>query len=1085
MTSHGLIRTLLSLRRSAALFLAVALTLVAFATATAGTTGVISGRATNGVDGKPLPGVAVTASSPSGRYTARTDAMGFYSFAGVTPDTYIVSFEFAGFDSYSQSGVTVFADQVAAVNATLQKNLRTIGRVVTRTSRGAFQPSQTQDTYSVTSGQISTIQGKSEATDEKTLLSRLPGASLDINGLPVLRGGRVDEQGFQYDGIEQTNAFNGVSINNYRLNASVGQLQLTPGPGDAASGNAGTGVINTVAKRGTYPAFSSLDLETLLAPYGHQFSAEYGFATRDGRFSNYVTFLGSREGIQYGPTATPAGQIGTVTYYQPSFSIANDFVDNFIYRFGQKNKQSLQLLYQNQQYDQTGTYGGTNLPYATADPYTQFLVGATLGLTTPQFQHLVQLYPGQQYADQYLGQRGAANANYTPSYTAKLEYANNVDASTYFSARIYETKGVTITDQPYNQARFATLETLRGSGGKRDGASLDATKQVGGKHLFQAGVKYETNVPDKTFIDPLDGLYSFAGVAGPNSSALYTFINPRNPNPDLAACPIDPPSLAGTGKSYCGYLTSYLGADPGSVPPINEKSHAVLQEYAAYITDTYSPTDRLKINAGLRLDGANYQLPSTAGCDSLTADTCQYAQTGSANGHPFVTLTNSETRPLIPQPRLAVAYRLSPTDAIRASYGRSVEFAPIELVDQRDDQTLYSRFANIPSYDPLGALSAGVAPGVPFPARTCGITIDRLCENFADQLHWTNVQVASGVGITPVKPETFTNFDFSYSHLFPQGIGLRVTPFYRRGYDALAAVAQPRLNPLTGQPFINPATGAPQYGSAIETNLGVDRTTGIELALTKESPYGLSGQISATYVNEFSNVVPTTPSEDFQPNIPTASLALGNLYRVGFVSPLSATMALSYRTHSGFRINPIVTFNDGYPIGVGSLVAAQLGSTFVNLPNTNATGDSSVRGVNGSPGYVDPQNPGTLVKPNINATRGLAETASPGGLLSKPSANVDVSFEYSPDKGKSTFGVLLTNLIGQTATSASYFLNDRYQPVATGISGPQTGYSAFAAAYPNHGISTQYVLGQYGTQPYLILNDHPPTTVRFYYQLKL
>ncbi|HEV3088959.1 MAG TPA: TonB-dependent receptor [Candidatus Elarobacter sp.] len=1051
--------------------------------AAAGTTGVINGRATGAHDGKPVANASVTAASPSARYTGQTDASGFFAFTGVTPDTYTVSFAKPGFEPFAESGVTVAADQVAVVNVPLTASLKTIGSTVARANRGAYQPAQTQDTYTVTTTQLQTIQGKSGVTDEKSLLARMPGASLDVKGLPVLRGGRVDEEGYAFEGIEQTNAFNGLSQNVYRINSAVGQLQLTPGPGDASSGNTGTGVINLVAKRGTYPAFSSFDVEALAQPFGNQYSAEYGFATKDGRFSNYVMYLGARGGAQYGPFGTPAAQIGTTVFYSPARTFASDFVENFVYKFGRDNRQSLQVLYQNQQYDTTGTYGGTVLPYATSDPYVNFLTGAFLGLSPQQLRQLSTLYPLQQSASSTLGTRGAV-ATFTPSYTAKLQYTNSLNPSTFLSAKIYETYGVTTSDAPYREARLSTLGVYGAEGGRRDGVALDLSKQLGSKHLLQAGTKYEVNVPTLQFVDPQDALYAFGGIANANSSALYAFINPNDPNPALANCPIDPPSLAGTGRSYCGYLTAFLGANPGQVPPIQQGSHAIRQDYAAYVSDTFAPNDRLKIALGLRLDGAHYQLPSTAGCDSLAADTCQYAQTGSVNGHPVVDVPNSARNPLIPQPRLAAAYRFSGNDAVRASYGRSVEFVPIKLVDQADTPAYYARYANIPSYDAFGAMAAGVPPGQPFPARTCGITADRLCTSFADQLHWTDQMVASGIPIVPAKPETFTNYDFSYQHLFPHNVGLRVTPFYRRGYDAIALVAQVRLNPVTGQPFTNPATGAPQYGVTATTNLGRDSTTGIELALSRETQFGLSAQISATYINEFSNVVPTSPGEDFEPQIPVPSIVLGNMYRVGFISPFTATAALSYRTRSGWRVNPVLTYTRGFPLGVGNLVAGQVNGVFTNLPNTNATGNFSVRGVGGSPAYVDPQNPGTLYKPNVDATRGLPEGASPGGFLSSPSVNADLSVEYSPRPGKSTFGVIVTNLLSRTANSASYFLNDRYQPVATGISGPQTGYSAFPVTFPNHGVG-QYTLVEHGNQPYLVLNNQPPAAVRFYYQVKM
>jgi hypothetical protein len=237
--------------RVVAFLLAFGVGVVPMAAAEAGTTGVINGRATDAHGGKPIAAATVSAASPSARYSGQTDTNGFFVFTGVTPDTYTVSFAKSGFEEFTESGVTVFADQVAVVNVPLVATLKTIGTTVSRSNRGSYQPSQPQDTYTVTGSDMQTIQGKSGITDEKSLLSRLPGASLDVNGLPVLRGGRVNEEGYAFEGIEQTNAFNGLSQNVYRLNPAVGQLQLTPGPGDASSGNAGTGVINLVVKRGT------------------------------------------------------------------------------------------------------------------------------------------------------------------------------------------------------------------------------------------------------------------------------------------------------------------------------------------------------------------------------------------------------------------------------------------------------------------------------------------------------------------------------------------------------------------------------------------------------------------------------------------------------------------------------------------------------------------------------------------------------------------------------------------------------------------------------------------------------------------
>lgn len=798
-----------------------------------------------------------------------------------------------------------------------------------------------------------------------------------------------------------------------------------------------------------------------------------------------MSYLGYRRGAAYGQRGSSAVDLSTPTFYNSDFAVSNDIVDNLIYTFGKRNNQSLQFFIQNQQVNLLGTYGGgSTVPYVTADPYTTATVGALTGLTQAQFQSLTELSPGQTYANQYLGNRGGYST-YSPNSTIKLQYSNNLHSSTFLTLKAYNVNAVETIDSPYNQALgpLAGLDHRALEGGVRDGVAFDITKQFGTKHLVHAGTKYEFAHPVFDYDDPLDAIYLFGGVAGDGAGELYDFINPRNQNQMVSHCPIDPPTVTNPSQSYCGYLTRYLGANPGTVPKLNQSTRDNRQDYATYVSDTISPNNRLKIDAGLRLDGSHFQFPSTAGCNSAVLDTCLYLPTGYVNGVPRTTIPNDAQNPLIVEPRLAVPWQLSRNDAVRASYGRSVELPALTNVDAAANPGFYSRFAGIPSYDVFGAIAAGRPPGAPFPAKSCGVTADRLCTSYADQLYWED-QSLFGVPTQPVKPETFNNFDFSYSHQFPRNVGLKITPFYRRGYDPISLASPVRINPATGQPLINPANGTPVFGAPVSTNAGVDRTTGVEFELTKESTFGLSGQVTATYINEFSSVVPTSQSEDLAPNIPPASLALGNEYRVGFISPFVASAALSYRTHFGLRVNPIVTYNRGYPIGAGGLVATSANGQFVNVVNTNVTGVSSVNGVAGSPNYVDPGNPGTVFAPNIIASRGTAEKSSPGGILSAPTLNTDLSIEYHPMRSHATIGILITNLFNQLVNNRGYILNDRYQPVATGVAGPLTGFSQFPIQYPGLGVG-QYNASQFGLDPYRIYSNNQPLTLRFYYQLAL
>jgi len=1072
--------------------LAFALFFNPLGTLAAGTTGTISGTVTNATTTAPVPGVHVTAVSLTGRYETTTDAKGFFSITGVISDTYTVSFELTGFQSYSTTGVNVFADTAANVSVAMQKSLSTIGHVVARSPGGAYQPTQTQDTYTVTSQQITTQLGKSDQVSETSLLVSLPGASLDSSGYPVLRGGRENEEGFQFEGIDYTDAFTSQFINSLAIDPSIGQLQLIPGAGDASNGNSGTGVINLISKRGTSPPFGSIDVEALAQPYGHKLALEYGFATPNGRFSNYVSFLGNYQGFQDGARGSQAIHLGTGAFYGTELEVGADIVDNMVYKFGRNNSQSLQFFYQNQRNEFYGNYGGfSQLSYPQGDPFLNHYIPIYTGVNSAQLCQYLQLLPyqpaplpnpaGSSIACSSPLDKGPINYH-QPNDTMKFQYSNNLDASTYLSAKVYRTNAVVTFDFPFDEPSIFPFQSFfLKQGGQRTGGTLDLQKQFNSQNLVQVGAKFDYLHPTYDQVDPLDGLFAISTFSQQYEAA--DFINPSDP-----ACPLGP--------GGCGYLwqnfpggPQWAATGPGPWARNNEASVTNRQDWSAYLLDNFSPNDRLKINAGIRFDGTHYRLPALTGCqptsylqyrgDPTTStpgigNYCNYAPSRfitDANGtYPYTDpLPNEEVTPIVFEPRLAFTYQVTRNDDIRASFGRSVEFPSLGDVDLQDPVGVFSAFMNVPSFNIFTGL----------PATSCGVLGNVTCANYAYQLKWDNQNYLAGVPIQPLRPETFTNWEASYSHQFPANISMKITPFYRRGFDQVAFVALPLIDPTTGQPELNP-NGAVIFGPATATNNGISKTSGIEFYLTKEAAYGLSGELSATYINELSNVIPDSASEDFFPSIPAQSLELGNVYRVGFLSPFQATLALSYKTHSGWRLNPIVSYNKGYPIGAGFLTSTFLGATPYNVPNTNVT---SPTGTTGADRYVDPLNPGTIFNPNIAASRGTPDGASAGGFLSAAHFNTNVSLEFNPPGSHNTFGVLVTNVFNQLYGIPG--LNTRWQPVANGVGGPKTGYSSTYTTYPYLGVDPRYADNRYGYDPYLIGPTGAPTTFRFYYQLAL
>jgi hypothetical protein len=1005
--------------------------------------------------GLPLPGVKITASAPTGTYTATSDAKGFYSLTGLPSDTFTLSFELAGFQPSTVTGVSVFADQIQDVRAVLEKSLSTIGRITSRSEGGAFQPKQTQDTYTVTESQIQTILGRSDATSESNLLVSLPGASFDSSGYPVLRGGRENEEGFQFEGIDYTDAFTSQFVNSLALNPSIHSLQLTPGAGDASTGNAGTGTINLIAKRGTYPGTGSIQ-GTIQGPdYDHELGLEYGFATRDGRFSNYISFEGTRSfGYDYGH-GTPANLIGQ--FFTTDNTIGNDIVDNMVYKFGRNLSQSLQLVVQNEVYIFNGNYGGNaGLNYKTADPYYLAVANEYTGLSPAQVQSLTSLLPYQPSATSALNTSpGSYNQ---PNSTLKLQYSDNLDSSTFLTAKFYRVAATTTFDFPFagqDVTAFSSYYLLQG--GQRTGGAIDITKELGSKNLVQVGGKYDFLQPTYDQQDPGDGFWS-----GWYYGELYDFVTPKG-------CP-----AFLSGILTCGYLYQYL-SNPGALPRNDEQSSTSRRDSSLYASDTFSPNEKLKIQGGVRLDGSHYTFGSGLSeyyaPAELSADDYPLNAAGqkvTSDSQPYlVNLPNDETKPLVVEPRLSAAYQFGSYDAVRGSYGRSVELAPLGDVDWNQGTGQFARFSNIPAH-----------------YADCGVTQNLTCKNYADELYWINQNYIEGVPYQPVKPATFNNYDFSYSHDFKHGISVKLTPFYRRGYDALTLVANPLLD-KNGQPILLP-DGSIEYGPTTATNLGVERTSGVEFLLTKEAEYGFSGSLSATYINETSNVIPDSSNEDFFPSIPSQSLALGNQYRVGFLSPFQATAAVQYKSRGGLRINPQIYYERGYPIGQGLLTAVYVNGVPYNVPNTNVTDPN---GSTYAPQYVDPQDPGTLKNPHIDATRGVAEGASAGGVISHGAVFGNLTIEWNKPGSRSTIGLQILNIANNVyagfGNGNQYATNTRYQPVATGISGPLSGYNALGAQYPSLGIGYYYPNFANGQNAYLLQPSYDVTQYQLYYNFKI
>ena len=259
----------------------------------AGTTGGISGRVTDEQTHAPLAGVAVDATSPSASAHTVTSAKGAYAIVSLLPDTYTIAATKEGYISFSQSGVTVQADEQQVFNISLQASVKTIGKVVTQRPSGLVRPGQTIDLYSVTPNQSQAakpLAGPGGVDQAYGALATIPGVYVPQGQQgwyqPIyMRGGDQDQIGYELDGVPVNRSYDNAPES---MLSNVGQQELEVYTGGATASSEGQGIsgyINQVVKTGSTTPFASATY-ALGFPTGYQkASFELGAAAQRQVFS--------------------------------------------------------------------------------------------------------------------------------------------------------------------------------------------------------------------------------------------------------------------------------------------------------------------------------------------------------------------------------------------------------------------------------------------------------------------------------------------------------------------------------------------------------------------------------------------------------------------------------------------------------------------------------------------------------------------------------------------------------------------------------------------------------------------------------
>ena len=305
-----------ALRRTIVAVLIAVLFLCQETWALAGTTGGLQGVVRDGDNGAPIAGAKITVSSPSQTAVSTSDAGGHYVFLALSPDTYTVSVLKDGYNENSQSGLTIFADNVSTYDPRIVKSLKTIASVRSTAAGSLVKSGVTQDTYNVNATQAAAaapLGGGGNLDNAYSAIASVPGVNVPSGGsgwggnFVFIRGAQSFFSGFEYDGVPVNRSFDNY---NASTESSLGlqELQVYTGGGPASNSSSGTsGFINQVIKTGTYPGFAMLNAGLGAPTFYHQAKVEIGGATPNRNFSYYVGLSGSNQDFRYADNSNGAG----------------------------------------------------------------------------------------------------------------------------------------------------------------------------------------------------------------------------------------------------------------------------------------------------------------------------------------------------------------------------------------------------------------------------------------------------------------------------------------------------------------------------------------------------------------------------------------------------------------------------------------------------------------------------------------------------------------------------------------------------------------------------------------------------------
>lgn len=203
----------------------------------AGTTGRISGRI---LDAKKQPLAGVTVGMVGVQLGAITDETGQFNILNIPAGAYTVRASLVGYRPIVTTNIIVSADEATRLDLTLEEAPVQMAEVVVSAKRPVVEIHRTSTVAIVPREEIQKL-----PVQELQDVVNLQAGVVDGH----FRGGRQNEVQYQVDGVSVNNAYD--NTNSVRVDRSLlEEVQVVSGTFDAEYGQAMSGVVNAVLRRG-------------------------------------------------------------------------------------------------------------------------------------------------------------------------------------------------------------------------------------------------------------------------------------------------------------------------------------------------------------------------------------------------------------------------------------------------------------------------------------------------------------------------------------------------------------------------------------------------------------------------------------------------------------------------------------------------------------------------------------------------------------------------------------------------------------------------------------------------------------------